>query len=164
MNKRQQGRVRFGCAKVREYGVTVGSHAYATDSCPIQLTWEHTEEHETSLNDDDNDNSSSTNDDIDVAVKQQQRLLYRRHKHKLTIDERRHRISSVQGICIDQVIDLEVDTVLRQIYVTEKCFMETTKKLRNLSSSRFSSVVVTTTTTTSTEKTTTQMTKYPCAA
>ena len=37
-------RVRFGSVKVREYGLTVGAHSAARDSCPLQLSWEHTPE------------------------------------------------------------------------------------------------------------------------
>lgn len=88
-------KVQFGTATVREYGVTVGALSAARDSCPIQLTWEYTEDRS-----------------IPIVEKKESRSSCCR---KLTLQERRNRIAAVQGISLETVPDLELQILLDQI-------------------------------------------------
>ena len=89
-------RVRFSNATVRVYGVTVGALSAARDSCPIQLTWKYTEDQITQLED---------------KIRSNQAVYCR----KLTLLERRTRIAAVQGLAIQKIKELELQTVLDQI-------------------------------------------------
>jgi hypothetical protein len=100
--------VRFGYAQVRQYNVTVGSHTAAADSCPLQLSWEHTEDAYIGLRD---HSSSSSLADDDIAPR------------KLCLKERRERIALVQSISLARVRELEYEILMQQI----EAVMEETK-------------------------------------
>jgi hypothetical protein len=105
---RPSKKVRFRYAQVREYNLTVGSHTAAADSCPLQLSWEHTEDACVLLQD-----HSYSSSSIDDAVS----------LHKLSLEERRERIALVQNISLARVRELEYEIVLQQI----EAAMEVTK-------------------------------------
>lgn len=94
-NNNEKRRVRFSTVSVREYSITVGLHS---THCPIQLSWEHTEQ-DTVIDIRYNNLSDSRNC---CRKNQLTRLPYR-----FSVDERREYIAKVQGITIDDVHQLE---------------------------------------------------------
>jgi hypothetical protein len=91
-------KVSFGYVRVREYGVTVGSYTASTELCPIQLTWEHSEEMIASLN------------LLDKVYSQGNYIL-----SKLTSQQRRERIAKVQGLSTEIVTKIELEQLMLQI-------------------------------------------------
>jgi hypothetical protein len=99
--ERQSRSVRFGDVRVREYGVTVGAYAAANDSCPLQLTWEHSL-HETCLSVEEHQTVGKS----DKALR------------RLSADTRRARIARVQGASSQTISRLELDLALELIQET----------------------------------------------
>jgi hypothetical protein len=94
-------KVKFGAVSIREYGVTVGSRTASSLSiCPMELTWEHT--------------TSDTVLLVEERCKQRLRRAAMRLR-PLSVEERRERIAHVQGISMDDVLQLEYETSLRII-------------------------------------------------
>jgi len=91
---RKEKQVRFSSVTVREYSVTVGSHLHPEQECPITLSWEHV-----------------TDDSLmDLSAYEFYRGLQQTtpKDFHLTVDERRRRIAAVQGITVDEVLELEI--------------------------------------------------------
>jgi hypothetical protein len=92
----RQKKVQFGCATLREYGVTVGAFSAAQDSCPLQLTWQHTQEKYVQIK-----------NNVDSRPTPSLR--------KLTLKERRKRVSKIQGLTLQSVQNLELESLIEQI-------------------------------------------------
>jgi hypothetical protein len=99
--------VRFGLVRIREYGVTVGAYSAAGDSCPMQLTWEHSPK-ETCLGVEEHQILASNGD---CSSKFPQRL---------SPNARRERIARVQGTTNLRIASLEFDLTLALIQETIK--------------------------------------------
>lgn len=98
-------KVRFGSVTTREYGVTVGAFC-ATNGCPLQLTWEHSETDLVSeLQEEENDTAEWSK---------------RSRPRQLTAVERRHRVSEIQNLPSKEVSVLEYQTTLFMIEETMK--------------------------------------------
>lgn len=76
--------VRFGNVSIREYSVTVGAYSSVKDSCPIQLSWEYSPEFYVSC------------DEYKTSIPR---------RHRLSLNQHRERIATVQGVSIDTVIN-----------------------------------------------------------
>jgi hypothetical protein len=89
-------KVRFGDVAVREYALTIGNTTW-TEKCPLQLSWEYREKKWKSLN----DHIAHT-------------LETRKGIQKLSLDQRRDRLASVQGLSTREI------NLLEQIALLEK--------------------------------------------
>lgn len=96
--------VHFGNATIREYSVTVGALVASNEKCPLQLSWEY--------------DSVETKIDIEIheSLKKNSRInLDRQSCRRLSLDERRLRIASVQDISLHDVQSLEFQAMMDQI-------------------------------------------------
>jgi hypothetical protein len=106
--------VRFGCVKIRIHGTTVGAFSACNDSCPLQLTWEH-DPVEICLRIEDHQNR------VGIAAVAARRRMTSPSLQRLSIRQRRTRISNVQGITVQAVAQLEYDTAMKVIQDTLLC-------------------------------------------
>jgi hypothetical protein len=83
--------VRFGFVQVREYALTVGAHSAVNDTCPLQLDWEH---------------GQDIYSDVSRFDSQPKTRLRR-----LSVQKRRQRIASVQGMSVKEVETLEYENL-----------------------------------------------------
>jgi hypothetical protein len=108
--------VRFEFVNIREYNVTVGAHSAVCDTCPLQLSWEHSLDLQASLSD-----------------HSRQRIQKKRHKEnyprRLSLKERRERIAFVQEISVKEVQTLEHDIVMQQILDVMKATTVASQKM-----------------------------------
>jgi hypothetical protein len=103
-NQLQKKQIRFGTVEIREYGVTVGAYTGCRDSCPIQLTWEHT--------------PSKVRDISSFSGKG---IKAPKYVKRLSIADRRAMISRVQGISEESVLQMEYRVTLQTIQDSMKC-------------------------------------------
>lgn len=97
----------FDDATVREYAITVGAYSYVTDTCPLQLSWEHSASKRIPLKDVLSPGvSGSTGTQVSTL-------------RRLTIEERRKRVASIQGIAADDVCNVEYKNLLDMIKSTK---------------------------------------------
>jgi hypothetical protein len=117
-NSRNPKRVRFGMISIREYGVTVSSYTTTTaGTCPIELTWEHSEF----------DSQMS----FDDAGNIQRQLRHNVVLRPLSVQERRDRIARVQGISVENVAILECEASLWLIQDTIISLEKARQKILN---------------------------------
>lgn len=102
-------RVRFGGVTVREYSVTVGALTAAKDSCPFQLSWEHSQ---------------------DITAKLPGDPTSPVPLRRLSLNERRLRIAQVQGLNLNQVLGLEFKNVKQSVQDTMVSVNRTSKHSR----------------------------------
>jgi hypothetical protein len=116
-NSRNPKRVRFGMISIREYGVTVSSYTTTNaGTCPIELTWEHSE--------------------FDSQMSFDERNIQRQLRHNvvlrpLSVQERRDRIARVQGISVENVAILECEASLWLIQDTIISLEKARQKILN---------------------------------
>jgi hypothetical protein len=95
----------FDDATVREYALTVGAYSCVADTCPLQLAWEHSASKRIPLKD--VLTPSSTGGGSGSTLR------------RLTIEERRKRIASIQGIAANDVCNVEYKNLLDMIQTTK---------------------------------------------
>jgi hypothetical protein len=105
--------VRFGCVRIRIHGATVGAYSACNDLCPLQLTWAHNPV-EICLSIEDHQKQ------VGIATPAQRRMSSPSLR-RLSIRQRRARISNVQGITVQAVAQLEYDTAMKVIQDTLLC-------------------------------------------
>lgn len=91
--------VRFGTISVREFAVTVADLPTSNDSCPVTLDWEY-----------------RATDPVPVNRYERCRTGRRRKPlHQLSLEERRQRVATTQGISLDSVKIMEVELMASQV-------------------------------------------------
>lgn len=98
----------FDAATVREYALTVGAYSYVADTCPLQLSWEHSPSKRIPLKDVMSPRSTGGGGGGATST-----------LRRLTIEERRNRIASIQGIATDDVCNDEYKSLLDMIKSTQ---------------------------------------------
>lgn len=89
--------VRFGTISVREFAVTVADLPTSKDSCPVTLDWDYSTIHPIPLN-------------------RYEEFRTRRQKpYQLTLEERRQRVATTQGVSMECVKIMEVELMANQV-------------------------------------------------
>lgn len=116
--KEQKGKkkVTFGSIFIREYSLTVGAQTAVSDSCPLQLNWEYSPflivKSLTSTNSLQKDQSNDTDKKFNIKV---------RH---LSLNQRRQRIATVQGISTTTVQMMECEAAFQTVHMLIKSTKE----------------------------------------
>lgn len=119
-------KVRFGdSAHVREYALTVGALTCVDDTCPIQLSWEHSPTKRVPLRDvieqqhvnEENQFASPIASPKGKASKAMS--TGSSSPRRLSIEERRKRIAAIQGISEEEACTVEYKTLLAMIQTTK---------------------------------------------
>jgi hypothetical protein len=100
-------RVQFGSVTVREFSVTVGAKTASKERCPLQLDWAHAKD----VSMDFSEYACIRGSRVRESNKRGALRHIRSGLRRLSVDQRRTRVATVQGITLNQVVSMEVDQV-----------------------------------------------------